>query len=113
MKTSEINFKIQLDENHLPESMQWSATDSDVNGIQDCKSLMISVWDPKEKSTLKIDLWTKDMLIDEMKIFMHQTLLSMANTLEKSIQEEKMAGDMRDFCEYFAEKMGLKEPENK
>jgi hypothetical protein len=52
MKTSEINFKIQLDENHLPESMQWSATDSDVNGIQDCKSLMISVWDPKEKSTL-------------------------------------------------------------
>jgi hypothetical protein len=53
------------------------------------------------------------MLIDEMKIFMHQTLLSMANTLEKSIQEEKMAGDMRDFCEYFAEKMGLKEPEEK
>lgn len=112
MKKSEIKFNIELDDQHLPEKMEWMATDSDVDGVQECKALMLSVWDPKEKSTLKIDLWTKDMLIDEMKIFMHQTMLSMANTLEKSIQEEKMAGDMRDFCEYFAEKMGLKQEEN-
>jgi hypothetical protein len=33
----------------------------------------------------------------------------MANTFEKATNEDKMAGDMRDFCDYFAEKMNLKD----
>jgi gliding motility-associated protein GldC len=70
--------------------------------------MMLSVWDSTENTTLKIDLWTKDMLVDDMKQFFHQTLISMANTLERATNEDKMAGDMRDFCDYFAEKMGLK-----
>jgi hypothetical protein len=48
------------------------------------------------------------MTVDEMKIFMHRTLLTMADTMEKSINDERIAGDMRDFCEYFADKMGIK-----
>ncbi|MDZ7807639.1 MAG: hypothetical protein U5K71_11050 [Gracilimonas sp.] len=47
--------------------------------------------------------------MDEMKIFFHQTLVTMANTLENSIDDERIAGDMRDFCAYFAEKMEIKE----
>jgi hypothetical protein len=42
-----------------------------------------------------------------MKLFYYQTLLSMAGTLERAIGEDKMAGDMRDFCAYFAKKMNL------
>ena len=62
-----------------------------------------------EKGFKHIDLWTKDMLIDDMKQFFHQTLISMANTFERATNEDKIVGDMKDFCDYFAEKMGLKE----
>ena len=48
------------------------------------------------------------MMVDEMKIFIHQTLLSMANTLERATQEDKMAADLRDFCHHFADKLELK-----
>jgi gliding motility-associated protein GldC len=107
MKTSTIQFNIELDDRNLPERMQWEASDAGMQGPAPCKALMLSVWDPNENNTLKIDLWTKDMLVDDMKVFFHQTLLSMASMLERSINEERMAGDMRDFCDYFAEKMGI------
>lgn len=109
MKSSEIKINVTTDAMNLPETMNWQATDSGVDGINAIKAVMLSVWDAKENTTLKIDLWTKDMLVDDMKQFFHQTLISMANTLERATNEDKMAGDMRDFCDYFAEKMGLKE----
>ena len=34
----------------------------------------MSIWDEKTKETLRIDLWTKDIRVDEMKHFFHQTL---------------------------------------
>jgi gliding motility-associated protein GldC len=109
LKSSEIKINVTTDAMNLPETMNWQATDSGVDGINPLKAVMLSVWDAKENTTLKIDLWTKDMLVDDMKQFFHQTLISMANTLERATNEDKMAGDMRDFCDYFAEKMGLKE----
>ena len=105
MKTSEIKFSVKLDENNLPIDIKWEAQDQKEKG--ECKSVLISIWDKNEKNTLKIDLWTKDMMVDEMKIFFHQTLLSMANTLEKATAEEKMASQLRQFCENFAEKLNL------
>ena len=105
MKTSEIKFSISLDENNLPITINWEASDQNEKG--QCKSVLISIWDKNEKNTLKIDLWTKDMMVDEMKIFFHQTLLSMASTLEKATNEEKMAIQLREFCKNFAEKTNL------
>ncbi len=105
MKQSEINFKIALDENHIPVGIDWAATDGEGKGKS--KSILISIWDSKERSTMKIDLWTKEMTVEEMKFFFHQTFLSLADTFEKATGEDKMAGDMRDFCSYFAEKMQL------
>ena len=71
------------------------------------KAIMLSVWDPKDKDTLRMDLWTKDMPVDEMKQFYHQTLLSMADSFEKATNDEKMSATMRDFCGYFAEKLEI------
>ena len=45
------------------------------------------------------------MRTDEMKHFFHQTLVSMADTLARATNEDKMAADMRDFCHHFAEKL--------
>ncbi|MFY0629757.1 MAG: gliding motility protein GldC [Flavobacteriaceae bacterium] len=105
--TSEIQFKVELDENRIPENISWSAEDG---GIKDesSKAIMLAVWDHKKKDTLRMDLWTKDMPVDEMKQFFHQTLTSMASTFQRATNDEKMSATMRDFCDYFAEKLELK-----
>jgi gliding motility-associated protein GldC len=105
-KTSEIRFKIELDVNNVPERIEWTATDG-ASG-DECKAFILSVWDGNAANTLRIDLWNKDMQVDEMKYFVHQTILTLADTFEKATGEDKMAMTMRDFCEYFAEKMALK-----
>jgi gliding motility-associated protein GldC len=74
------------------------------------KSLMIAGWDAKTKETLRVDLWTKDMMVNEMFIMYHQTLMSMANTLEKSTGHDKLAGALKDYCEFFAEQTKIIEP---
>lgn len=105
--TSEIKFVVELDENRVPEKLTWTAQDGGVD-LEEAKAMLLSVWDSKTKETLRIDLWTKDMPVDEMKIFFHQTLVAMADTFERATQDEKMTATMKDFCEYFAEKLELK-----
>ena len=105
--TSKIEFTVGLDENKVPEKLNWTAKDNDIIN-EEAKALMISVWDSKKKDTLKMDLWTKDMPVDEMKQFFHQTLVSMSQTFERATNDEKMSATMRDFCDYFAEKLELK-----
>jgi gliding motility-associated protein GldC len=105
MKTSEIKFTVAVDENNLPEKIDWEATDG--NEKSESKSVMISLWDAKEKNTLRIDLWTKEMEVHEMKQFYHQSLLSMADTFERATNEVEAAADLRKFAQDFAEKLQL------
>ncbi len=104
---SKIEFEIGLDENKVPEKIAWNAEDGGVETAE-AKALMLSVWDAKKKDTLRIDLWTKDMPVDDMKQFFHQTLVSMSQTFQRATNDEKMAATMIDFCDYFAEKLELK-----
>ncbi|UOB18501.1 gliding motility protein GldC [Abyssalbus ytuae] len=104
---SDIKIAVELDENRIPEKLHWSAADGGVDN-EEAKAMLLSIWDNKNKETLRIDLWTKDMPVDEMKIFFHQTLTAMANTFNRATQDEKMTATMKDFCDYFAEKLELK-----
>jgi gliding motility-associated protein GldC len=104
---SEIKFLVELDENRVPEKLMWSAKDGGVEA-DEAKAIMLSIWDSKAKESMRIDLWTKDMPVDEMKIFFHQTLVAMSDTFHRATGDEKMADTMKDFCEYFAEKLELK-----
>ncbi|MVO08678.1 gliding motility protein GldC [Flavobacterium sp. TP390] len=105
--TSEIKFLVELDENRIPEKLTWTAQDGGVEQ-EEAKAMMVSLWDAKAQETLRIDLWTKEMPVDEMKVFFHQTLVAMADTFERATNDEKMAATMKDFCDYFAEKLELK-----
>jgi gliding motility-associated protein GldC len=104
--TSEIKFLIELDDNRVPEKLMWTAKDGGVEA-QEAKAIMLSIWDSKAKESMRIDLWTKDMPVDEMKIFFHQTLVAMSETFKRATDDEKMADTMKDFCDYFAEKLEL------
>ncbi|MFC5047101.1 gliding motility protein GldC [Aquimarina hainanensis] len=104
---SEIKIDIELDENRVPEKLKWTAQDGGVEN-EETKAMLLSVWDSANKESLRIDLWTKDMPVDEMKIFFHQTLVSMSDTFNRATQDQKMSDTMKDFCDYFAEKLELK-----
>lgn len=105
MKTSEIKFTVTLDENDLPLTINWETSDGKEKSQS--KSVMIGLWDSSEQNTMRIDLWTRDMKVDEMKQFFHQSLLSMADTFKKATGEEKITEDLKDYCTHFADKMGL------
>lgn len=105
--SSEINIKVGLDENRIPEELFWSADDGDIKNMES-KAMLLSVWDGANKDTYKINLWTKEMPVNEMIQFFHQTLISMSDSFELATGDEKMSATMRDFCDYYAEKMGIK-----
>jgi gliding motility-associated protein GldC len=104
---SNITLTIGLDENRVPETLNWTAHDGGIKNAE-AKAMMLSVWDSKAQESLRIDLWTKDMPVDEMKVFFHQTLVEMSKTFKRATQDEKMSDTMMDFCDYFAEKLELK-----
>ena len=107
MMKQTLKFEIELDENNLPLNIEMHASDetADENNI---KALMVSAWAAKTKETLRIDLWTKDMPVNEMFIMYHQTMMGMAATLDRSTGHDKLAGALRDYCEFFAEETEIK-----
>jgi len=42
-----------------------------------------------------------------MKMFFYQTLSTMTDTYQRATQDEKMTKSMKDFCNFFAEKLEL------
>ena len=96
-----ISFEIELDENHLAEKIKMSSADSDKD-IDKIKSILVSMWDSNQKNSLNISLWTKDMPLNDMFIFYHQTLITMAKNLEKATDNQKVSTALVNFAEKFA-----------
>jgi len=103
---SDINLNIGLDENRVPEEMTWSAADSGVENSK-TKAAMISIWDEKAQETLRIDLWTKDMPLDQMKKYIHQNIMALADTLERAGGEADYAKDLREYALDLGGKMNV------
>ena len=106
-KESEINFKITLDENQVPESIEWSAEGSEKDKENTSKAIMLALWDEEENNTLRIDLWTKTMMVDEMKKFACQNIITMADSFERSTGEKAIAEEIRSFGKSIAVKLGV------
>ena len=98
-----LKFEVTLDENNLPEGIDMLGDEVDDSSIN-LKALMIAAWDSKKKETLRVDIWTKDMPVNDMFILYHQNMMGMATSLEKSTSEGKLAEGLRDYCAFFAEK---------
>ncbi|MEA5427522.1 gliding motility protein GldC [Arcicella lustrica] len=98
MKHSEINFKVTLDEQSIPEQIQWSATDNPNEGIEETKSIFVGVWDHYHKGTLALPLWTKDMDVLEMKRFYIEVIGSIGNTLVDATGDQKMSTLIDNLC---------------
>ena len=106
-KTSPISIEVTLDENKVPVKIIWSAPDGGIENEM-AQAMLLAIWDGKNQETLRMDLWVKEMPVDQMKMFFHQTFLTMGDTYLRATQDEKMAATIKDFCDYFAEKINLK-----
>lgn len=102
MQTSTITIDVHLDKDKVPEQINWSA-DSGTEK-QKAKALMLSFWDSADKSALRIDLWTKDMMVDEMADFFYQTIMTMADTYNRATHNQEMVDDMKKFAKDFYNK---------
>ncbi|MBT1704688.1 gliding motility protein GldC [Chryseosolibacter indicus] len=99
MKKSSINFTVHLDQNNIPEKIQWDATDKPDPQLSETKSISVALWDSKQKNTLRIDLWTKDMPVEEMKRFFIDCIGGLAQSILTSTGDEYMASETNALCE--------------
>jgi gliding motility-associated protein GldC len=98
MKISDINFQIQLDNNHIPDKIVWSATDKPKDGNDETNAIAISVWDNKQNNTLRMDLWNKDMTTFDMKKFTVDSIGGLAQTLRNATSDDFMSDKMEALC---------------
>ena len=99
MKNSKINFTIQLDQNNVPDKILWDATDKPDAGMSETKAISVALWDHKQKNTLRIDLWTKDMPVLEMKRFYIDCLGGLAQSMLTATGDEVMSNETNALCE--------------
>ncbi len=103
-RQSNINIEVHLDENKVPQDIKWNASDSTADMAQSARAMMLAFWDAADRSALRIDLWTKDMMVDEMADFYYQTFMGMADTFIRATQDQVLAGEMKDFAKSFYKK---------
>src|SRR3954453_8748226 len=98
---STISVDVTLDKDRVPERIQWKATDSTADKPQVAKAMMLSLWDGADKAALRIDLWTKDMMVDEMGDFFYQTFMTMADTYNRATKHTELVEEMKSFAKEF------------
>ena len=106
-KTSEIKITVKLDEEQMPEKIEWEANDAGFKGKKESKTLMLSLWDKDDGVTLSIDLWTRELLINDMNIHYYQIFKKMADTYNKATSNEEAAKMIEDFAEQFGNKVEI------
>lgn len=104
MHKSTISIDVYLNEQKVPEKIMWKASDSNADMEQQAKAMMVSFWDGADKSALRIDLWTKDMMVDEMGDFYYQLFMTMADTFTRSTNMPELSADMKSYAKEFMKK---------
>ena len=106
-RTAEIRLTVDLDADNVATRIQWQAAEAPGGGPAVCQSMMLSLWDSGRKSTAAIDLWTRDMTIDDMNVFVYQVLHKMADTYLRATKNESMAQTIHEFGNRFGDGLGL------
>lgn len=104
MSNSKITFDVELDKDHVPEKITWSATDNpEGNTPAETKAVSIALWDQTQKQSLRIDLWSKDMPVDEMKKFYIECLAGLGDSIKRSTGDEEMTNQVHELCDKLVE----------
>ncbi len=104
MTKSTITIDVVLDEKRVPDQILWQATESTADEARKARAMMLSMWDGAEKTALRVDLWTKEMMVDEMGDFFYQTFMTMADTLDRATHQHELVDDIKKFAAEFYKK---------
>src|SRR5437764_1251962 len=104
MNQSSIKIDVLLDPQKVPQEIMWSATDSRADIPQKAKAMCISFWDGADKTAMRIDLWTKEMMVDEMADFYYQVFSTMADTFQRATNQKELSDDIKKFAVEFYKK---------
>ena len=114
MHTSTIKIDVHLDKDKVPQKINWAASDSTIENMQAAKAMMVAFWDGAEKSALRVDLWTNEMMVDEMADFYFQAFMGMADSYDRATHDEILVNDIRTFAKaFYAKFKELQLKENK
>ncbi len=89
-RIADINLKVTLDERAIPKKIEWSANESNEPGLKTADAFLLAIWDKRDRKTLSIDLWTKELTIDSMNNFTFQTLLKLAETYKNATGNQEV-----------------------
>ena len=95
----QIRIDVELDEKNMPERISWDADDAGMIEPRQAKSLMLSLWDREDQTTMRFDLYTKDLYVDEMKDHFMQSLITMAETYSRATGHQFVMNEMKLFCD--------------
>jgi gliding motility-associated protein GldC len=107
MTKADIHISVEREANDIT-NIAWQAQEALEPGVQNAKAMILALWDADTRNSLRIDLWAKDMTIDDMNDFFFQTLLSMADTYSRATNNKDIMADMKIFAREFAEKASRK-----
>lgn len=99
MKKSEIKLTVELDKDNIPEKIFWEADEKPQPGPSETKSISLSLWDQDSKNTMRIDLWSKDMPIHEMKRFYIDCLGGLSQSILNATGDDYMSGEISALCD--------------
>lgn len=103
-RSADIHVRVERNLQNDIDRIRWSATDAPTPGQQDARALILALWDAEARNSLRIDLWTKDMTVEDMNDFFFQTLLTMADTYRNATNNDEIMSDIKHFAREFAEK---------
>ena len=112
MRKSSIQIDVELDQQNIREAISWSATDNP-GVVEKTKSFALSFWDAESSAIMRIDLWTKDMLVGEMKRFFLQSVGGMNETLKNATNDDAWYHEVEDTLQKLAALLKKEEGENK
>ncbi|MCF8268094.1 MAG: hypothetical protein K9I69_08400 [Ignavibacteriales bacterium] len=96
MKKAKIEIFVNLDDNNIPESIEWSSTDAGFPGTKQADSMLLSFWDKEEKNTMSLDLWTTSMLVPDMKMHIYQQIMGLAEICKNATGDQNLMGILLD-----------------
>jgi len=104
MNNSNISIDVALDDDKVPQKISWKASASTADEAQSAKAMMLSLWDGADRTAMRIDLWTREMMIDEMADFYYQTIMTMADSFNRATKNAELVNDMKTFARDFYKK---------
>ncbi len=103
MTKSDIRLSV-VREDESVSRITWEADDAPAVMNKEAKAMLLALWDAESRNSLRIDLWTQDMTVQDMNDFFYQTLLTMADTYQNATKNKGLMAEIKIFAREFADK---------